>query len=138
MSEFEIEGLGKVKSYDGDPGDAPIWYQHFLRFKDPKKNEEIKKAMQLLKKHKPETYKFIQASKCELVGIMPLVSYNLPTAKGDEGDVTWFHGFAVPTLLFWHPEGEMGLFVNPILKYNDSIINHQKGNEKESISGFTG
>lgn len=136
MSE-EKDGFD-IKMADVEPGDLPLWYQQFIKFDDKKKSEAIEKTISMIKAKNPELYSFIRQYRCVLVGVMPMVQYNLPDCKHGDGDTTWIHGFAVPTLIYWHPKGKFSFFANPILRFDETVLNEVGGNPRQNIKGFTG
>lgn len=137
--KIEIDGDIIEIDESADPGEFPPWYSQLVKLPESKREDIYKKSMLQLKNHKPGIYKFITECKCKLVGFMPSVGYTLKKKSDGELDVTFIHAFELPTLLFWHPEGEFGFFVNVNLKYNDTILNNVKGNNIDrEIQGFTG
>jgi len=124
--------------HNSDPAELPPWYDQFLKLDESQREDVMKRAMDMIKKAKPETYRFIQKFDCELAGISPRVEYAV--LKNEEGDmsVTYVHAYSMPTLLFWCPAGEFHFSVNANLKYNDTVLNNVDGNKIDrNIRGFT-
>lgn len=129
--EFEVK--------ERNPLDLSHWYKQLLQLPEEKRQQLAEKALLAVKKVKPDTYDFIKKFKCELVGITPEIKYCLIDSSLGETDCTWIHAYSGPTLLYWHPIGKFGFFVNAELNFNDSILNHIEGNKKDDlIKGFTG
>jgi len=122
-----------------DPNEWPLWYDQYSKLDESKKKAMAKRALEQIKEAKPETYNFIQKFKCEIVGVSPRVEYALSNSNEGDTNVTWVHSFSMPTLLFWCPAGAFGFFVNPILDFNDTVLNKIDGNPKQrGLRGFTG
>lgn len=124
---------------DMNPAELPSWYKQFIDLPEDVRKKVIRKAWDYLKEAKPDTYEFLKAQRCRMVGVIPQVAYAL--CKEDEGDidVTYIHSFSIPTLLFWHPAGEFAIMVNANLKYDDTVLNKIRGNKRDKdIRGFTG
>jgi hypothetical protein len=134
--QYEIDG-DTIELREGDPTDWALWYKQLASFDRDKRKQVLKTALARIKAGRPDTYEFIQKFKCELVGICPNISYTL--CEGPELDVTFFHNFSMPTLLFWCDAGKFGFFVNANLEYNDTVLNNVSGNKRDrEIKGFTG
>lgn len=124
---------------NADPTEFPLWYKQMMKLPQKKRQDIVNVAMVRIKETKPETYKFIKEHRCRVVGLCPAIEYALVDKSEGDIDVTWIHGFSLPTLLFWHPKGDFGFFVNANLKYNDTVLNKIKGNNVDkNIRGFTG
>ena len=124
---------------NADPTEFPLWYKQLMQLDEKRRKEIVVKALERIKEAKPATYKFIKENKCKVVGLSPAIEYALIDKAEGNLDVTWIHGFSLPTLLLWHPAGEFGFFVNANLKYNDTVLNKIKGNKVDkNIRGFTG
>ena len=118
--------------------ELPLWYRQFMELDESKKKKAIARILEGIKQNRKKLYDFIKKSECELVGVVPRIVYMLPGGKDEESSTTWIHAFAMTTLLFWHEEGQFGFFANPVLSYNDSILNHEEGNKTHDLKGFTG
>jgi hypothetical protein len=136
---FDIEGNIVEATYKVvNPAEFPLWFKQLFSLSESKRKDIVKKMMKAVKESNPEAYEFIQKAKCKLVGVQPRVEYALIDSKEGDTSCTWVHGFSMATLLFWCEEGSFGLFINPVLKYDDSVLNKISGNKKQSIKGFTG
>lgn len=120
-----------------DPHEFPPWYTQFLKLPEKKRLEMVNRALEKVKAEKPETYSFIDKFSCELVGVTPRIEYALCKSSEGDLDVTWVHGYALVTLLYWCADGGFGFFVNANLEFNDTVLNKVKGNEKQKLKGFT-
>ena len=120
-----------------DPTEFPLWYQQFMKLDEKKRKEITKTALERIKQSKPDAYYFITRFKCKLVGVTPQIAYALDSSKEGDTEVTWIHGYSMPTLLYWCPAGRFGFFVNANLDYDETVLNSVKGNKKQGIKGFT-
>ncbi len=137
--QFEIDDDVIDVDENADPAEFPPWYQQLMKLSNDKRREIIGKALKRIQAVKPETMKFIKDGKCRLVGIAPAVEYTLADKKDGEIDVTFVHGFSIPTLVFWHPQGKFAFMVNANLEYDDTVLNKIPGNNVDrEIHGFTG
>lgn len=123
---------------NADPSDYPLWYKQYLKLDESQRKEIHKIALKRLKEAKPDAFKFVQKFGCKLVGITPRTEYSLVSEKDGEVNVTYVHKYAMPTLLFWCPQGEFHFSINANLKYNDTVLNEVKGNKVDrEIRGLT-
>jgi hypothetical protein len=118
--------------------DYAPWYKQLTKLDDQKRKEIIQKTLLQIKESNSDMYKFIKNNSCELVGICPEISYVLCDTKEGDTKVTFVHGFSMPTLLFWCERAKFAFFINPVLEYNDTVLNKQRGNKPEKLQGFTG
>jgi hypothetical protein len=125
---------------DADPGEYAPWYKQFMQLPEEERRKIASKALKKIAETKPETHDFIRKFKCELVGICPRLEYCMVKSDGNaDMDVTYVHGFSLPTLLYWCPSGKFAFLVNVNLEYNDTVLNNIRGNNIDrSIRGFTG
>jgi len=137
--QFEIDDDVIEIDENADPAEFPPWYNQMMKLSNAKRQEMVAIAMKRLKVNKPDTFDFIKSSKCKLVGIAPAIEYSLSDKKEGEIDVTFVHGFSIPTLVFWHPEGKFAIVVNANLEYDDTVLNKIPGNNVDrEIRGVTG
>lgn len=129
--EFEVD----FKEHS--PEDYPLWYDQFAKLPEKAKKDIAHTALKRIASTKPEMADFIRKMRCELVGLCPRIEYILADEREGETDVTWVHGFSIPTLLYWCKEGKFGFFVNANLDYNDTVLNKVNGNKRQSLKGFT-
>lgn len=94
------------------------WYSQLIRMDETKRIEAVDKALDKIKRAKPEAFKFIEDFRCELVGFIPNVSYTMPNAKEQSLEVTFVHDFSQGTLLYWCKQGGFAFFINAGLDYN--------------------
>lgn len=120
------------------PDVLPAWYEQFLRLSSKKRSEISEKVLALIKKNNPEAYGFIKNAGCKLVGITPRIVYALIDESKGDIDVSWIHSFSMATCLFWCEKGKFGFFINPNLRYDETVLDQVKGNSKNSLKGFTG
>lgn len=121
-----------------NPKEYPLWYKQLFSLDEKKRKQTVSKIMDTIKESKPEAYEFIKRMNCKLVGVQPKIEYSLVSSNEGELNCTWIHGFSMVTLLFWCEEGQFGFFINPILNYDDSVLNSIDGNKRQFIKGFTG
>lgn len=129
--EFDIK--------EAPPAEAlPLWYEQFLKLPDSKRKQIIDKVLNFIKERNKAGYDFIKNTKSELVGVSPRIVYTLASEKEGDLDISWIHAFSMATLLFWCEQGKFGFFINPVLRYNDTVLNNIEGNKKNKVKGFTG
>lgn len=136
---FDLDGNTVEANYrEIDPTSYPLWYQQLFSFDDKKRKQIIVSLLKSIEEAKPEAFEFIKKNECKLVGLMPRVEYALMSSKEGDTGCTWIHAFSQYTFVFWCENGGFGLFINPVIEYNDSVLNKIPGNTKQSIKGFTG
>jgi hypothetical protein len=126
-----------VPDTDDDIEVLPLWYKQFMSLDSKQRILKIDKVLKAVKKYKPELFDFLRAFKCQLVGVIPRVAYALPDEAYGDSKATFVHKFQDVTLLYWCPRGKFTFEVSPTMDYNDTVLNHIKGNKKVSIAGLT-
>lgn len=58
----------------------------------------------------------------EFVGFMPNVTYAKESGDKDEMRALFVHPFGYPTLLYKHKRSPVYVFVNPLLRFNGSVL----------------
>lgn len=136
---FDLDGeIVETTHKEIDPREYPLWYKQLFSLDSKKRKQIVATLLESIKKEKPEAYKFIKSTGCKLVGVQPRIEYAIMDSSEGDTSCTWIHGFSMSTLLFWCDEGGFGLFINPILHYDDTVLNKISGNKKQNIRGFTG
>lgn len=136
---FDLDGeIIETTFKEVDPREYPSWYTQFFSLDSSKRKKTINSLLENIKKEQPEAYQFIKKFDCKLVGVQPRVEYALINSSEGDTTCTWIHAFSMATLLFWCEAGSFGLFINPVLHYDDSVLNKIPGNKKQNIRGFTG
>lgn len=119
----------------------PPWFEQIGMLPEKMRKEvearELKAMAQGTDKNR-EALKFIRQNGLVLVGFMPKVEYAMIDGSRDELQTCWVHHFSRPTLLYYNPKTHMGVFVNAVLRYNNTILNEIQQNKKQEISGWTG
>jgi hypothetical protein len=117
----------------------PPWYEQVIKLPEKVRREIQEKEMDQLRRGDAKAkvaYNLIHHNGLILVGFMPKVEYCRHT--GEDLEVNWVHHFSRPTLLFYNPQNNMGIFINAVLRYNDTILNEIRGNARVEIEGWTG
>lgn len=136
---FDLDGeLVRIKEKKLDPTEYPLWYKQLFSLDGITRKRIVKSVLSQVKDASPETFKFLEEQDAKLVGVIPRVEYSLMDSKEGELGITWVHGFSQYTFLFWCEYLKIAVITNPVLEYDDSVLNKIEGNKKQNIKGFTG
>lgn len=119
----------------------PPWFEQIVALPERSRldveQRELRAMAQGTDKNR-EALKFIRQNGLKLVGFIPKVEYAMVQGSADELHTCWIHHFSRPTLLYYNPKTHMGVFINAVLRYNNTILNEIQQNKKQDISGWTG
>lgn len=119
------------------------WFENVQEASESERSKAVQKIVDYVSTKNPDLIKRINKGELKLIGFTPRLDYlNL------EGRMDRKKCFPIPTLLYWDKKNrvlvvfnmqicEPILISNPVLRYDDTILNEVNGT-REAIKGITG